>query len=64
MNIVGGHFMALTGKADMAEENKWNDTLYKPVNTKLKTVTIKLIPYYAWANRGKTDMTVWLPLVR
>jgi len=23
---------------------------------------IKLIPYYAWNNRGTPDMTVWLPL--
>jgi DUF1680 family protein len=29
----------------------------------LKAVEIKMIPYYAWANRGKSEMTVWLPLV-
>lgn len=23
--------------------------------------TVKLIPYYAWANRGEGQMTVWLP---
>ena len=33
-------------------------------NTTVKPVKIKLIPYYAWANRGKTDMTVWMPLIR
>jgi DUF1680 family protein len=22
---------------------------------------VKAIPYYAWANRGKTEMQVWLP---
>jgi DUF1680 family protein len=27
--------------------------------TELRTVTA--IPYYAWANRGKTEMQVWLP---
>ena len=64
MNINGGHFMALTGKAELVEENKWNDTLYKPVNKKLKTIMVKLIPYYAWANRGSSDMTVWMPLAR
>ena len=29
-----------------------------------KTVDIRLIPYYAWGNRGKAEMTVWMPLAR
>lgn len=64
MKIAGGNVMALTGEAKLLDQNQWNNTLYKEVNTKLKPVTIKLIPYYAWANRGKSDMTVWLPLIR
>jgi len=32
------------------------------ISTVKKTVTA--IPYYAWANRGKTDMTVWMNLQR
>lgn len=27
----------------------------------VKSVTLTLIPYYAWAHRGKGEMTVWLP---
>jgi len=27
-----------------------------------RRVRAKLIPYYAWCNRGPSDMTVWLPL--
>jgi DUF1680 family protein len=27
-----------------------------------RTVPIRLIPYYAWNNRGEPKMTVWLPL--
>jgi len=23
---------------------------------------VRLIPYYAWANRGISHMTVWMPL--
>ncbi|NCU02717.1 MAG: glycoside hydrolase family 127 protein, partial [Chitinophagaceae bacterium] len=64
MRIADGNVMALTGEARLLDQNQWNNTLYKEVNTKLKPVTIKLIPYYAWANRGKSDMTVWLPLMR
>jgi DUF1680 family protein len=26
-----------------------------------RRITLKLVPYYAWGNRGDTDMTVWLP---
>jgi uncharacterized protein len=64
MKIADGNVMALTGEARLLDQNQWNNTLYKEVNTKLKPVSIKLIPYYAWANRGKSDMTVWLPLMR
>jgi len=27
-----------------------------------KDVTLKLIPYYAWAHRGNGEMSVWLPI--
>lgn len=63
MTISGGQVMALTGQARLVEQN-WNNQLYKAINNNLRTVNIKLIPYYAWANRGKTDMTVWMPLLR
>ena len=23
---------------------------------------IRLVPYYAWGNRGDSEMTVWMPL--
>ena len=37
--------------------------LYRDVRTApLRDIHIKLIPYYAWDNRGKSEMTVWLPL--
>ncbi|GAB2823863.1 glycoside hydrolase family 127 protein [Ferruginibacter profundus] len=64
MKIDGGNVMALTGTASVLQNSNWKNTLYKEVNTKTTPVKIKLIPYYAWANRGQTDMTVWMPLVR
>jgi hypothetical protein len=27
-------------------------------------VAVRLIPYYAWGNRGQSEMTVWLALGR
>ena len=64
MKIDNGNVMALVGEARLLENNDWKNKLYKELNTTTKPVKIKLIPYYAWANRGKTDMTVWMPLMR
>jgi len=32
-----------------------------PEQAKLKPLFLKAIPYYAWANRGPDNMTVWVP---
>jgi DUF1680 family protein len=64
MKIDIGNVVALTGEARLLQNNNWKNTLYKEVNTSTKPIKIKLIPYYAWANRGQTDMTVWMPLMR
>jgi DUF1680 family protein len=29
----------------------------------LRTIPVRLIPYFAWGNRGPSEMSVWLPLV-
>lgn len=64
MKVDIGHVMALTGDARLLKKTDWANKLYKEVNTTSIPVKIKLIPYYAWANRGQTDMTVWMPLMR
>ncbi|MEO5683088.1 MAG: glycoside hydrolase family 127 protein [Chitinophagaceae bacterium] len=64
MKIDETNLVSLTGQAKLLERSSWNNTLYRPMNTAVKPVAIKLIPYYAWANRGKTDMTVWMPVIR
>lgn len=64
MKIGNGEIMGLTGDARLLENSNWKNKLYMEVNTITKPVKIKLVPYYAWANRGKTDMTVWMPLMR
>jgi DUF1680 family protein len=64
MKLDKGNIMALTGQAQLEQHNNWGNTLYKELNTTLKPVAIKLIPYYAWANRGQSDMTVWMPVKR
>ena len=64
MKIDIGNVMALTGEARLLQKTNWTDALYKEVNTSFKPIKIKLVPYYAWANRGRSDMTVWMPLMR
>lgn len=64
MKIDQGNVMALVGEARALQHNNWNTSLYKEVNTTIQSVMIKMIPYYAWANRGRSDMSVWLPVSR
>lgn len=38
--------------------------LYAEVDdTPLRTASVSLIPYFAWGNRGRSEMSVWLPVV-
>ena len=60
---IGGHEMiALEGDAVLVNHDYWNNnTLYRDQRAReQRKVRIRLIPYYAWDNRGIQDMTVWL----
>lgn len=62
---IDGHRMKmLQGTAMLCKQAPWKDTLYRQVQSKNEKVNISLIPYYAWGNRNKCDMTVWMPLGR
>ncbi|MBQ2955912.1 MAG: glycoside hydrolase family 127 protein [Clostridia bacterium] len=39
-----------------AEAGSW---LYRPVKAEMEEMRVKFIPYYAFANRGPSDMQVW-----
>ena len=64
VTIANTTVVGLQGTVQLLQNNHWKKSLYKPMNTNTKSIRITLIPYYAWANRGKTDMSVWLPVVR
>lgn len=64
ISIDGSSMMALNAKALLSVSTKWEDTLYRPLNDGLKKADIRLIPYYAFGNRGRSEMTVWMPLNR
>lgn len=61
MTIDGSHIKALEGEVINRSEASWKGQLYREVTTKKNTVKVRLIPYYAWGNRGKSEMTVWMP---
>lgn len=66
MTIEGHQFVALEGDALLLNQEKWNNqTLYREVSRyPSKKVKVRLIPYYAWDNRGNQDMSLWLNLIR
>jgi DUF1680 family protein len=40
----------------------WDDALYRPWQVEgEQEIRARLIPYYAWSNRGESEMSVWLP---
>ena len=59
--IAGSRIMALEGEVLVRDEQRWTGHLYRDASTKKQKKTIRLIPYYAWGNRGKSEMTVWMP---
>jgi hypothetical protein len=56
--------VALSGESLYREEPTWADTLYRKLERHPMTpLTIRMIPYFAWANREPSAMSVWLPVV-
>jgi DUF1680 family protein len=58
--------ITLEGEALLVNNGRWGkDELYRELRPmKQQKVKIRLIPYYAWDNRGIDDMSLWLPLTR
>jgi DUF1680 family protein len=63
-DLLGG-VAVLEGKAEASAEPAWGDELYREFKPSApRPIDVKLIPYYAWGNRGRSEMTVWMPLGR
>ncbi len=46
-------------------QGDWNDKLTRPLQpADEKTFPARLVPVFAWGNRGKSEMSVWLPASR
>ncbi len=54
----------LEGNVHTQQSKDWKGKLYRPLGEEEepKSIQARFIPYYAWANRGESEMTVWLPL--
>lgn len=62
-SLLGGVTL-LEGKAFRMDETSWDKKLYKEaVWAHDEMIPITLIPYYAWCNRGESEMTVWVPVM-
>jgi DUF1680 family protein len=65
IKIDNSPIMSLTGQVDVRNESNWQNKLYREISSKEPAkVNVRLIPYYAWGNRGHVDMETWIPLDR
>ena len=59
--MLGG-ITTVTGRGRVVESP--GTTLYRDLDRGTsRDIDLKLIPYFAWRNRGRTDMTVWMTIV-
>jgi hypothetical protein len=60
--LLGG-VTVLEGEVVAAKPADWTGQLYRRWDPgDARRITARLIPYYAWANRGPSEMTVWIPV--
>jgi uncharacterized protein len=56
----------MTGTVLIREDAEgWQGRLYRPARPQTyHEVETRFVPYFAWDNRGSTEMTVWIPGIR
>ncbi|AYD47648.1 aceric acid hydrolase [Arachidicoccus soli] len=65
MEIDNTPILSLKTNATLLPTQDWDNELYRSVSLKKPTsIAIQMVPYFSWANRGKDDMTVWMPFIR
>ncbi|MCC5024761.1 MAG: glycoside hydrolase family 127 protein [Candidatus Synoicihabitans palmerolidicus] len=62
--IAGAEVLTLTLPSVVKQNDAWTSgQLYREVGpARTEPIALKLVPYYAWGNRGDTEMNVWLPI--
>jgi DUF1680 family protein len=65
-DLLGGVTVLETEGERVTPDPAWEGRLYRTADSvgaeRAEPVRITAIPYFAWANRGTAEMTVWLPL--
>jgi DUF1680 family protein len=62
--LLGGA-VVLEGTGITQTESDWQGKLYREIQpAKSIPLKLQLIPYSLWANRGPSEMSVWLPLAK
>ena len=56
-----GGVVVIEGEAFATPQLSWEGRLYQRWAPAVKRFPVRLIPYFAWGNRGRSEMTVWLP---
>ncbi|MBQ9357053.1 MAG: glycoside hydrolase family 127 protein, partial [Prevotella sp.] len=59
--IGGSPMTVLETEAYVRGSDEWRGQLYRPAIVYKEKKIVRLIPYYAWGNRGHSEMTVWMP---
>lgn len=60
-NLLGG-VKTISTKALKRNSTYDPTSLYRPIAEGYSPVSIKFVPYYAWSNRGESEMSVFLPI--
>jgi len=62
-SIANEELIVLEGRLRVYREGDWKNKLYREYKLKEpEEINVRLIPYYAWGNRGPSEMTVWMPI--
>jgi DUF1680 family protein len=65
IQVDNNTLVSLEGKLLLTGASAWDNQLYRKISKKKpESINLRLIPYFAWGNRGHTDMAVWLPFTR
>lgn len=60
IEIAGSKMKALDATVLLKSSKSWKGTLYRELTPATKKVKVRLIPHYAYGNRGLHDMTIFM----
>lgn len=57
--LLGGVTL-IRGMGTVLDDSEWKNNLYLQAQPKMRQLEVTAIPYYAWCNRGDSQMAVWI----